>query len=176
VIALPSGGFGKGKRGSPKGKDHTDPCGDNSGEGCEEYYEWPSWTGWFTGYYGYVPCNLVSPICNFDCLLVDAVAGGTWSAKYNKKLSAFDNKSDVEDALLRKFKAIRSTARRSVRLIRCGRKPERNNVRASERGLSFLLKEEEKIIRKKEKGRKEKGGGRKEKGGGRREGNLGIRI
>lgn len=105
VIALQFVGFGKGKRGITKGKDNTDPCGDNSVEGCEEYYEWPSWTGWFTGYYGYVPCNLVSPICDFDCELVDAVAGGTWSAKYNSKLSAFDNASDVEDALLAKFKA-----------------------------------------------------------------------
>jgi len=63
-----------------------------------------------------------------------------------------------------------------VRLIRCRRKPERINERASERGLSFFVERGGKIIRKKEKGRKEKGGGRKEKGGGRREGKLGIRI
>lgn len=104
-IELQFVGFGKGKRGVTKGKANTDPCGDNSVEGCQEYYEWPSWNGWFTGYYGYVPCNLASPICDFDCELVDAVAGGTWSAKFNKKLSEFDNEIDVENALLRKFKA-----------------------------------------------------------------------
>lgn len=102
LIDLQFVGFGKGKIGMSKDKPNTDPCGDNSIEGCEPIYDWPSWSGWFTGWYGYVPCELLSPICDFDCELVDAVAGGTWSAKYSKKLSKAD---DVEWAILKKFKA-----------------------------------------------------------------------
>ncbi len=105
VIDLQFVGFGKTKGGVTAGRENTSSCGDNSVEGCQVRVDWPSWTGWFTGWYGYTPCDLTSPMCDFDCTLVDAVAGGTWSAKLNKKRSAYTSIEAVEAAMESAFRA-----------------------------------------------------------------------
>ena len=92
-------GFGKAKRSLSKATPDTDPCGDNSVEGCDETISWPSWSGWFTGIWDSDNNDFLSLNCEDLC---DAVAGGTWSAKYNKKLSAA---SDIDSAIEGKFKA-----------------------------------------------------------------------
>lgn len=106
-IALQFVGFGKGKRSVTKDKPNSDPCGDNSVEGCDEKLDWPSWSGWFTGWYGMDYGDSIG----LDCLCVEAVAGGTWSMKFNKKLSiaaggnvAEDFEDDVEKIVGQKFK------------------------------------------------------------------------
>jgi len=77
-----------------KGADDTDPCGDNSVPPCIETFSWPGWNGWFTGWFLEDMNDFMSLVCDYTC---DAVAGGTWSAKYNKKLSgAADPQSAVE--------------------------------------------------------------------------------
>ena len=63
---------------------------------------WPSWTGWFTGTWDVEGCDYYSMICTEQ---IDDVAGGTWSAKYNKKMSAYDTVETAESALEAKFKA-----------------------------------------------------------------------
>jgi len=92
-------GFGKTKRWMSKATPDTDPCGDNSVEGCDESIDWPSWSGWFTGIWDTDNNDFQSLNCDDLC---DAIVGGTWSAKFNKKLAAA---SDVERAIEGKFKA-----------------------------------------------------------------------
>ena len=86
-IALQFVGFGKAKYGLSKGGTSGSPD-----------YDWPSWSGWFTGTLGPETDYTHHMNCAGECV---AVAGGTWSAKLNKKLSAA---SDVEGAIYRKFK------------------------------------------------------------------------
>lgn len=102
-IALQFVGFGKAKYGITKGKANTDPCGDNSIEGCEDLFTWPDWNGWFTGFAGSADC-IVSGTC--EGCVDEALAGGTWSGKYNKKLSAYKNVGTLAGALKKKVKAI----------------------------------------------------------------------
>ncbi|NLT72561.1 MAG: hypothetical protein GXX91_17960 [Verrucomicrobiaceae bacterium] len=97
-IELQFVGFGKGKRFLSKAIEDTDPCGDNSVPGCEESFNWPSWNGWFTGWFLDDLNDFETLICEDPCV---AVAGGTWSAKFNKKLSG---KDDYVSAIEGKFK------------------------------------------------------------------------
>jgi len=80
-------GFGKAKYSLSKGGTSGSPD-----------YDWPSWSGWFTGTLGPETDYTHHMNCAGECV---AVAGGTWSAKLNKKLSAA---SDVKGAIYRKFK------------------------------------------------------------------------
>jgi len=98
-IELQFVGFGKAKRWMSKATPDTDPCGDNSAEGCDESIDWPSWSGWFTGIWDDDNNDFQSLNCDDLCY---AVVGGTWSAKFNKKLS---DAADVESAIENKFKA-----------------------------------------------------------------------
>jgi len=98
-ISLQFVGFGKAKRWMSKATPDTDPCGDNSVEGCDESIDWPSWSGWFTGIWDNDNNDFQSLNCDDLCY---AVAGGTWSAKFNKKLA---DAADVESAIENKFKA-----------------------------------------------------------------------
>lgn len=91
-------GFGKSKRYMSKHRPNSDPCGDNSIEGCEESFDWPSWNGWFTGWFLDDLNDFESLTCDYGC---EAVAGGTWTAKFNKKLSGV---ADPQTAVERKFK------------------------------------------------------------------------
>ena len=84
-VVLDFVGFGKGKKYMTKDTPGT-ACSPGT-TGCEEMYDWPSWSGWFTGWYG----DDSDEQSDFTCACVDAVAGGTWSAKYNKKMSASGN-------------------------------------------------------------------------------------
>lgn len=99
-ILLQFVGFGKGKRYMSKDKPNTDPCGDNSIEGCEESFDWPSWKGWFTGWL-LDDDEFYQIACDDPCV---AVAGGTWSGKLNKKLSGGNDYDKVENAIESKFK------------------------------------------------------------------------
>ncbi len=92
-------GFGKAKRWMSKATPDTDPCGDNSTEGCAESIDWPSWSGWFTGVWGDDSVEFEDMLCDGPCW---GIAGGTWSAKFNKKLAAA---SDIDQAIENKFKA-----------------------------------------------------------------------
>jgi len=82
-------GFGKAKCSLSKGGTSGSPDYD---------YDWPSWSGWFTGTLGPVTDYTHHMNRAGECV---AVAGCTWSAKLNKKLSAA---SDVKGAIYRKFK------------------------------------------------------------------------
>jgi len=105
AIDLQFVGFGRTKGGVTAGRDNTSPCGDNSIAGCQVRVDWPSWKGWFTGWYGDAICDLTSPKCDFDCELVEAVAGGTWTAKYNKKRSGLTSVAALESAMESAFRA-----------------------------------------------------------------------
>ena len=76
-------GFGKGKLEYSKGGTSGD-CYPVTEIACAPSYTWPSWSGWFTGWMG-VDTDSVDLACEGQCI---AVAGGTWSAKYNAKMSA----------------------------------------------------------------------------------------
>jgi len=104
-IELQFVGFGKTKGGVTASSPNTSACGDNSVEGCQIRVDWPSWNGWFTGWYGDAICDLTSPMCDFDCELVEAVAGGVWSAKLNKKRSTMTSVSAVESVMEGAFRA-----------------------------------------------------------------------
>lgn len=97
-IALQFVGFGKAKYSLSKGGTSGSVCNPVTEEPCVKDYDWPSWSGWFTGFFGPETDDSDDLSCAGDCI---AVAGGTWSAKLNKKLSAA---SDVEGAIYRKFK------------------------------------------------------------------------
>jgi len=97
-IELQFVGFGKAKYGLSKGGTSGSVCNPVTEEPCEPSYDWPSWSGWFTGFFGPETDDSHDLNCAGDCV---AVAGGTWSAKLNKKLSA---SSDPEAAIYRKFK------------------------------------------------------------------------
>ena len=105
AIELQFVGFGRTKGGVTAGRDNTSPCGDNSIAGCQVRVDWPSWKGWFTGWYGDAICDLTSPMCDFNCELVQAVAGGTWTAKYNKKRSGLTSVAALESAMESSFRA-----------------------------------------------------------------------
>ena len=105
AIDLQFVGFGRTKGGVTAGRDNTSPCGDNSIAGCQVRVDWPSWKGWFTGWYGAAICDLTSPICDYDCYLHQAVAGGTWTAKYNKKRSGLTSVAALESAMESSFRA-----------------------------------------------------------------------
>jgi len=104
-IELQFVGFGKTKGGVTAGRDNTSPCGDNSIAGCQVRVDWPSWKGWFTGWYGAAICDLTSPLCDLYCDDLDAVAGGTWTAKYNKKRSGLTSVAALESAMKSAFRA-----------------------------------------------------------------------
>ncbi len=91
-------GFGKAGYRVSKGGTSGTVCDPIEIAPCEPSYDWPSWTGWFTGFFGPETADSHDLACASDCL---AVAGGTWSAKLNKKLSAA---ADPEAAIYRKFK------------------------------------------------------------------------
>jgi len=92
-IELQFVGFGKGKISMSKEIDDRDNCGELT-PACIPTFTWPSWNGWFTGRFLADDNDFDSIICEYVC---EAVAGGTWSAKYNKKLSgAADPQSAVE--------------------------------------------------------------------------------
>jgi len=97
-IALQFVGFGKAKYGLSKGGTSGSVCNPVTEVPCVPSYDWPSWSGWFTGFFGPETDDSHDLNCAGECV---AVAGGTWSAKLNKKLSAA---SDVEGAIYRKFK------------------------------------------------------------------------
>lgn len=97
-IALQFVGFGKAKYGLSKGGTSGSVCNPVNELPCVPSYDWPSWSGWFTGFFGPETDDSHDLNCAGECV---AVAGGTWSAKLNKKLSAA---SDVEGAIYRKFK------------------------------------------------------------------------
>jgi len=97
-IALQFVGFGKAKYGLSKGGTSGSVCNPVTEEPCEPSYDWPSWSGWFTGFFGPETADSHDLNCEFECV---TVAGGTWSAKLNKKLSAA---ADPEAAIYRKFK------------------------------------------------------------------------
>ena len=97
-IALQFVGFGKAKYGLSKGGTSGTVCNPVTEQPCVPSYDWPSWSGWFTGFFGPETADSHDLNCASECV---AVAGGTWSAKLNKKLSAA---SDVEGAIYRKFK------------------------------------------------------------------------
>ena len=91
-------GFGKAKYRVSKGGTSGTVCDPIEIEPCEPSYDWPSWSGWFTGFFGPETADSHDLNCDAECV---AVAGGTWSAKLNKKLSAA---ADPEAAIYRKFK------------------------------------------------------------------------
>ncbi len=97
-IELQFVGFGKAKYGLSKGGTSGTVCNPVTEQPCVPSYDWPSWSGWFTGFFGPETADSHDLNCASECV---AVAGGTWSAKLNKKLSAA---SDVEGAIYRKFK------------------------------------------------------------------------
>jgi len=99
-IELQFVGFGKAKYGLSKGGTSGTVCNPVTEQPCVPSYDWPSWSGWFTGTFGPETDDSHDLNCpsEFECV---AVAGGTWSAKLNKKLS---NSSDPEAAIYRKFK------------------------------------------------------------------------
>lgn len=97
-IALQFVGFGKAKYSLSKGGTSGSVCNPVTEVPCVPDYDWPSWSGWFTGFFGPETDDSHDLNCASECV---AVAGGTWSAKLNKKLSAA---SDVEGAIYRKFK------------------------------------------------------------------------
>lgn len=99
-IALQFVGFGKAKYSLSKGGTSGSVCNPHTEVPCIPDYDWPSWSGWFTGFFGPETDKSYDLNCaaSEECV---AVAGGTWSAKLNKKLSAA---SDVEGAIYRKFK------------------------------------------------------------------------
>jgi len=94
-VALQFVGFGKGKVSLSKAT--TPDCGTGTAA-CEPTWDWPSWAGWFTGEYLAETDISKDLTCAGDCV---AVAGGTWSAKYNKALSASSN---IEAAVYAKFR------------------------------------------------------------------------
>lgn len=91
-------GFGKAGYRVSKGGTSGTICDPIEIEPCEPSYDWPSWTGWFTGFFEEETADSHDLNCDSECV---TVAGGTWSAKLNKKLS---NSSDPEAAIYRKFK------------------------------------------------------------------------
>ena len=91
-------GFGKAKYRVSKGGTSGTVCDPIENAPCEPSYDWPSWSGWFTGFFGPETADSHDLNCDAECV---AVAGGTWSAKLNKKLSAA---ADPEAAIYRKFK------------------------------------------------------------------------
>jgi len=97
-IALQFVGFGKAGYRVSKGGTSGTVCGPIENAPCEPSYDWPSWSGWFTGFFGPETADSHDLNCESECV---TVAGGTWSAKLNKKLSAA---ADPEAAIYRKFK------------------------------------------------------------------------
>lgn len=91
-------GFGKAKYRVSKGGSIGTICDPIEVDPCVPSFDWPNWSGWFTGFFGPETADSHDLNCDSECV---AVAGGTWSAKLNKKLSAA---ADPEAAIYRKFK------------------------------------------------------------------------
>jgi len=98
VMDLQFVGFGKAGYRVSKGGTSGTICDPIEIEPCEPSYDWPSWTGWFTGFFEEETADSHDLNCESERV---TVAGGTWSAKLNKKLSAA---ADPEAAIYRKFK------------------------------------------------------------------------
>jgi len=94
-------GFGKAKRYLSKETTTDNGCVKVTIPGCEESFDQPSWTGWFAGWFFADEGDLLSLICDEECT---AVAGGTWSAKYNKKLSGASSMDAAQALILAKYK------------------------------------------------------------------------